>query len=252
MSVLEVRGLEVSYGAISALRGVDMNAHGGEIVAVLGANGAGKSTLLKTIAGFLRARSGSITLAGEELGGLSVEQRVRGGIALVPEGRQVWPELSVDDHLRLGWFGPRGDRRQYTTRRDVIYELFPRLYERRGQRAGTLSGGEQQMLAIGRALILEPRILLLDEPTLGLAPVVNDRIAEALQSARSADRAVVVAEQNAEFAFDVADRGYVLEVGEVKTEGATAELAANPELLSAYLGVAIEPVAEQPVVGPAK
>src|SRR5262245_18561662 len=181
--MLRVDGLSVRYGAISALNGVSISAGGGEIVAIVGANGAGKSTLLKTVAGFLHAHSGSLALEGTELDGLSVEERVRRGIALVPEGRQIWSEQTVEDHLRLGWFGPRGDRKRFAERREGIYTLFARIAERRKQKAGTLSGGVQQMVPIGRALILAPRVLLLDEPTLGLAPVVNDRIAETLLAA---------------------------------------------------------------------
>jgi branched-chain amino acid transport system ATP-binding protein len=240
--MLQVEDLEVRYGAITALGGISLAARGGEIIGVVGANGAGKSTLLKTIAGFLRANSGSITLDGADLDGMPVEQRVRHGIALVPEGRQIWSDLTVDDHLRLGWFGPRGDRKHYEERREEIYELFPRIAERRRQKAGTLSGGEQQMVAIGRALILEPRVLLLDEPTLGLAPVVNDRIAETLAAARTPERVVIIAEQNVDFALDLADRAYVLEIGECRIEGDAKDVAAHPELLAAYLGVAIEPL----------
>jgi branched-chain amino acid transport system ATP-binding protein len=240
--MLQVDQLSVRYGAISALKGLTLEAKGGQIVAVVGANGAGKSTLLKTIAGFLHAHSGSIRLEGVELGGMSVEKRVRQGVALVPEGRQVWSELTVEDHLRLGWFGSRGDRKSYPERRDEIYTLFPRIAERRKQKAGTLSGGEQQMVAISRALILQPRVLLLDEPTLGLAPVVNDRIAETLAGTRSPDRAVIVAEQNADFALDLADRAYVLEVGECRIEGDAKDVAAHPELVSAYLGLSVDPL----------
>lgn len=244
--MLRADRIDVAYGAIVAVRGVSIEARGGEIIAIIGANGAGKSTLLKTIAGFLKPSTGEIVLDDRPITKLAVEQRVRKGIALVPEGRQVWPTLTVEDHLRLGWFGPRRERRRYEERRDAIYDLFPRIADRGRQRAGTLSGGEQQMVAIGRALIMEPRVLLLDEPTLGLAPIINDRIAETLIAARSPDRAVVVAEQNADFALDLADRGYVLEVGECSMEGTSEELASSPELLSAYLGVAVGEAAAVP------
>lgn len=237
--MLRVDGVEVSYGAIRALHRVSVAANGGEIVAIVGSNGAGKSTLLKTIAGFLKPTAGAVTLGSKSIVGIGAERCVREGIALVPEGRQIWADLTVEDHLRLGWFGPKQERRLFKERIAFIYDLFPQLYERRRQRAGTLSGGEQQMVAIGRALILEPRVLLLDEPTLGLAPVVNERIAETLASTRSSERAVVIAEQNVDFALDLADRGYVFEVGECRMEGSSRELASDPELVSAYLGTAL-------------
>jgi branched-chain amino acid transport system ATP-binding protein len=236
--MLRVNALEVNYGAISALHGVTLEANGGEIVAVVGANGGGKSTLLKAIAGFLRPRTGEITLDAKSLAGLSVEQRVRRGVALVPEGRQIWAELTVEEHLRLGCYGRRRERRLFQERLESVYTLFPRLFERRRQRGGTLSGGEQQMLAIGRALIAQPSVLLLDEPTLGLAPVVIESIGETLAKARSPERTVIVAEQNVDFALAIADRGYVLEVGEVRLEGEAEELRDHPELLDAYLGLA--------------
>lgn len=238
--MLRADNLEVTYGAIKALTGVSISAAGGEIVAIVGANGAGKSTLLKTIAGFLHPKSGQITLDSVPVTGLSCEQRVRRGISLVPEGRQIWPELTVEDHLRLGWFGPGRNRSRFKERLEAMYTLFPAIAERRMQPAGTLSGGEQQMVAIARALILEPRVLLLDEPSLGLAPIVNQRIAIALKSTRSPERAVIVAEQNADFALEMADRGYVLEVGECRMEGTADELISHPDLVSAYLGLALD------------
>jgi branched-chain amino acid transport system ATP-binding protein len=237
--VLDIVDLKVGYGHIEALRGVSMRASGGEIVAVVGANGAGKSTLLKAIAGFVGARGGQLLLDGAPLRG-SAETRARSGIALVPEGRQVWSELTVDDHLRLGLRSQRVRRRARDERLDEVFTLFPRLAERRKQKAGTLSGGEQQMLVIGRALIAHPRVLLLDEPSLGLAPVAIEPIAATLDAARSEDRVVILAEQNAEFAFSCADRGYVLEVGENRIDGSVLELARNPELVEAYLGVELD------------
>ena len=238
--MLQVDQLDVTYGAIHALHGISLEANAGEILAVVGANGAGKSTLLKTIAGFVRATSGEIALGSEPLGDLAAERRVRKGIALVPEGRQIWTELSVVEHLKLGLRAQPGSRKLLDGRLDEVYTLFPRLAERRRQKGGTLSGGEQQMLAIGRALMSHPRVLLLDEPTLGLAPVVIDAIGEALVAARSEERVVLLAEQNAEFAFTFSDRGYVLEVGEVRMQGTAKELADHPELISAYLGVVVE------------
>jgi branched-chain amino acid transport system ATP-binding protein len=238
--MLKVEDLNVTYGPINALHGISIDANPGEIVSVVGANGAGKSTLLKTIAGFVRQRSGHVVLETQALDGLSAERRVRRGIALVPEGRQIWAELSIAEHLRLGFRAGGTSRKVLNERLDEVYELFPRLHERRRQKGGTLSGGEQQMLAIARALMSKPRVLLLDEPTLGLAPVVIDAIGDALVASRSEERVVLLAEQNAEFAFTFAERGYVLEVGEVRMAGTAKELEKSPELISAYLGVVVE------------
>jgi branched-chain amino acid transport system ATP-binding protein len=238
--VLKVDDLHVAYGPIHALHGISIDANQGEIVAIVGANGAGKSTLLKTIAGFVPQRSGHVVLEAQALDGLSAERRVRRGVALVPEGRQIWAELTIAEHLRLGFRATRAPRKVLDERLAEVYELFPRLHERRRQKGGTLSGGEQQMLAIARALISRPRVLLLDEPTLGLAPVVTEAIGEALVASRSEERVVLLAEQNAEFALTFAERGYVLEVGEVRMAGTAKELETNPELISAYLGGVVE------------
>ena len=238
--MLKVDELHVAYGPIHALHGISIDANPGEIVAIVGANGAGKSTLLKTIAGFVIQRSGHVVLEAQALDGLSAERRVRRGVALVPEGRQIWAELSIAEHLRLGFRARRASRKVLDERLDEVYGLFPKLHERRRQKGGTLSGGEQQMLAIARALISQPRVLLLDEPTLGLAPVVTEAIGEALVASRSDERVVLLAEQNAEFALTFAERGYVLEVGEVRMAGTAKELETNPELISAYLGGVVE------------
>jgi branched-chain amino acid transport system ATP-binding protein len=239
--MLSISSLEVHYGAIAAVRGVDIRADGGEIVAIVGANGAGKSTLLKAVAGFVSPTGGRIELDGQELSRrMSVQKRVRQGICLVPEGRQIWSALTVEEHLRLGWFASRPrDRKGYPPALESIYEVFPVLGERRSQFGGTLSGGEQQMLAIGRALIVQPRVLLLDEPSLGLAPIMIERVAEALANARSPERIVVISEQNADFVLGLADRGYVLEVGSPRMEGSAQELLSHPELVDSYLGAAI-------------
>jgi branched-chain amino acid transport system ATP-binding protein len=234
--VLDVSDLVVAYGPMTGLRDVSLSACAGEIVCVVGANGAGKSTLLKAVAGFLPARHGSVVVNGEDLRRYSVERRVRAGIALVPEGRQIWAELTVHEHLRLGCYGNRPSKRVFAERLERVYELFPRLAERRKQTGGTLSGGEQQMLAIGRALMSQPTLLLLDEPTLGLAPIVIDTLVDTLRATGSSELAVLVAEQNAEFAFDVADRGYVLEVGGCVLSGTADELRSRSDLDSAYLG----------------
>jgi branched-chain amino acid transport system ATP-binding protein len=235
---LDVRDLQVRYGAVAALRGVSVTAAPGEVVTVVGANGAGKSTLLKAVAGFVAVAAGSVRVHGQDVERFPVEQRVRAGIALVPEGRQIWSELTVAEHLRLGCYGQRVSRTVFAERVDQVFALFPRLAERRRQLGGTLSGGEQQMLAIGRALMSAPTLLLLDEPTLGLAPAMMDALADALRAARSPDLAVVIAEQNVEFAFEVADRGCVFEIGRCVSTGTVAELAGQDTLMRAYLGEA--------------
>lgn len=243
--MLEVDALEVSYGAIQALHGVTVKVAPGEIVALVGANGAGKSTLLKAISGFVRPSAGRVVVDAQTLQG-TPESRVRNGIALVPEGRQVWAELTVFEHLRLGFRAGQEPRGAFASRVQEVYELFPRLAERRKQKAGSLSGGEQQMVAIARALISNPRVLLLDEPTLGLAPLVMETIGAALIAAKSSDRALLLAEQNADFALRYADRGYVLEVGKVRREGEAHDLAEHPELISAYLGIDVAGEAAAP------
>ncbi|MEV0694432.1 ABC transporter ATP-binding protein [Streptomyces sp. NPDC050388] len=227
--------LEVGYGAVTAVNGLSFSCDGQEIVSIVGANGAGKSTLMNALGGYLSPRQGEIRLDGVDITRLPVRRRVGEGVALVAEGRQIWPELSVEEHLRLGWFGTGGGRRRWPSRLAAIEELFPKLGQRRRQDVGTLSGGEQQMVVIGRALIAEPRVLLLDEPSLGLAPVVLEEISNALIASKSADRAVVVTEQNADFALGFADRGYVMQRGELTLEGDARELAKDPQLTDAYL-----------------
>jgi branched-chain amino acid transport system ATP-binding protein len=234
--MLSVDKLTGGYGQIDVLREVDLKARDGEIVAVIGANGAGKSTLLKMIAGFVATKGGSIHLDEQDLAGRPVHRRVADGVCLVPEGRQIWSALTVEEHLRLGWFATRHDAAAYRESLEMVYALFPILAERRRQFGGTLSGGEQQMLAIGRALILQPRALLLDEPTLGLAPLVMDHMIDSLRAMRSAGRTIIVAEQNAHFVLALADRGYVLETGSVRMTGDSSELLSNPELIASYLG----------------
>jgi branched-chain amino acid transport system ATP-binding protein len=233
--MLRCENVSVRHGAVVAVHDFDLTCAGGEIVAVVGANGAGKSSFMRAVAGHHALATGGIELAGERLDTKSVAQRVRAGLTLVAEGRQIWPELSVEEHLRLGWFSAGGDRRRWAERRDAMNDLFPRLAERRSQAVGTLSGGEQQMVVIARSLIIEPRVLLLDEPTLGLAPRVLEEIADALLAARSPERAVVIAEQNADFALSFAERAYVLEVGRCSVAGTAAEIRERPDLVSAYL-----------------
>ena len=238
--MLSVDGLNVVYGAITGVEDVSLGVREGEIVTVIGANGAGKSTLLRAIAGFHRPRRGSITFDGRPLAGLSPGRIRQLGISLVPEGRQMWPALTVEDHLRLGLYTLRRDRTDHRARIEEMYGLFPVLAERRRQRAGSLSGGEQQMVAVARALVAGPRLVLLDEPTLGLAPVVCERITETLRSLKEEGTTMLLVEQNARFALALADRGYVLEVGRVTLEGDRDQLASSEHLVDAYLGLSLD------------
>jgi branched-chain amino acid transport system ATP-binding protein len=232
--MLEVRGVATFYGAIQALHGVDLEVGRGEIVTLIGANGAGKSTLLMTICGDPRARSGSIMLDGENITGLPTHEIVRRGVAQVPEGRRIFPRMSVFENLQMG--ATITDPAHFQQDLDRVFAMFPRLAERRTQRGGTLSGGEQQMLAIGRALMSRPRLLLLDEPSLGLAPLIVQQIFEAIgRIAREESVTIFLVEQNAYHALRLADRGYVLANGRVRLSGAGRELLANAEVRAAYL-----------------
>ena len=232
---LQVSGLTVRYGQTVALQGVSLAIAPREVVALIGANGAGKSSLLNALMGLVPAAAGSLHFDGQALQALPTRRRIAAGLALSPEGRRVFPELTVEENLDLGDLGRDLAARQ--ARREGVYRWFPRLLERRTQAAGTLSGGEQQMLAIGRALMADPKLLLLDEPTLGLAPLVVREIAHFVRHVREAGVAVVLAEQNAEMALGVADRGLVLQNGEIVMQGPAAELAASAEVRSAYLGL---------------
>jgi branched-chain amino acid transport system ATP-binding protein len=234
-AALLVNGLAVRYGETTALRGVSIAVARGEVIALIGANGAGKSSLLNALLGLVPAAAGRIRCGATSLDGLATRARIAAGLALSPEGRRVFPDLTVEENLDLGDLGR--DLAQRRARRDAVCKRFPRLLERRLQRAGTLSGGEQQMLAIGRALMADPSVLLLDEPTLGLAPRVVLEIAQFVREIRATGVAVVLAEQNAEMALGVADRACVLQNGEVVMSGPAAELAARPEVRSAYLGL---------------
>jgi branched-chain amino acid transport system ATP-binding protein len=232
--MLEVRGVATFYGAIQALYGVDLEVGRGEIVTLIGANGAGKSTLLMTICGSPRARSGSITLDGEDITELATHEIVRRGVAQVPEGRRIFPRMSVFENLQMG--ATIANPAHFQQDLDRVFAMFPRLAERRAQRGGTLSGGEQQMLAIGRALMSRPRLLLLDEPSLGLAPLIVQQIFEAIgRIAREESVTIFLVEQNAYHALRLADRGYVLANGRVRLSGAGRELLANAEVRAAYL-----------------
>jgi branched-chain amino acid transport system ATP-binding protein len=235
MTLLDIQDVSVFYGGIQALKGVSLDVQSGELLAIVGANGAGKTTLLRTISGVLRPRSGSIRFSGCELTRLATHTIVNMGIAHSPEGRQLFGGLTVNENLRLGAV-QRSDRSAVERDLAYVFELFPILRERRLQRAGTLSGGEQQMLAIGRALMARPRLLLLDEPSLGLAPLLVQRIFDVIARLKSEHVTLLLVEQNARMALEVADRAYVMETGRIKLSGLAAELAANPDVERAYLG----------------
>jgi branched-chain amino acid transport system ATP-binding protein len=232
--VLEIEDLHVFYGEIRALEGVGLRVSRGEIVTLLGNNGAGKTTTLRTISGLLVPRKGRVVLEGQPLSGLPAHDVVRRGIAHVPEGRRIFNRLTVRENLMMGAY-PRNDDR-ISADLDRAYSLFPVLRERVSQVAGTLSGGEQQMLAIGRALMANPRVLLLDEPSMGLSPVMVERIFETILDINRQGTTILLVEQNAAMALAIAHRGYVLETGHIVLSGAAAELADNPEVRRAYLG----------------
>ena len=232
--LLSVREVSVSYGAVSALDGVSMRVEEGEVVSVIGSNGAGKTTLMKTVAGLLESRSGAITFGGGDITGIEAQDLVGRGISLVPEGRQVFGRMSVAENLVLGAYS----RRDAALEEDFAhcFALFPRLEERRNQRAGTLSGGEQQMLAIARGLMSRPKLLLMDEPSLGLAPQLVSRTFEVVERLRAAGTTILMVEQMARQALRVSDRAYVLEHGRIVHEGASADLSDDSRVLGAYLG----------------
>ncbi|OAN31168.1 ABC transporter ATP-binding protein [Pseudomonas oryzihabitans] len=232
--MLQFDNVSTFYGKIQALHGVSVQVNQGEIVTLIGANGAGKSTLLMTLCGTPRAHGGSIRYEGEELVGQETAQIMRKGIAVVPEGRRVFARLTVEENLAMGGFFT--DKHAYDRQLEKVLGLFPRLKERYAQRAGTMSGGEQQMLAIGRAMMSEPRLLLLDEPSLGLAPIIIQQIFEIIEQLRQDGVTVFLVEQNANQALKLADRGYVLENGRIVMQDSGAELLANPDVRKAYLG----------------
>jgi len=234
--MLEVAELEVRYGAVRAVRGVTLRVAKGELVTLLGANGAGKSSTLMCIAGALRATGGTIRLGDEEVTAASPEAMVRRGVATVPEARNVFPDLTVAENLRLGAYVKRRDRTAVAEQRDRMLQLFPRLAERSEQPAGTLSGGEQQMLVIARAMMSQPSILLLDEPSLGLAPTIVDQIFELIQALRRSGLTILLVEQNAAKALAIADRAYVMRLGRIAAEGSASEISAATDLHSLYLG----------------
>jgi len=240
-TVLSVRGLTARYGKVPALHGIDLDVAAGSIVSVIGTNGAGKSTLLGALMGALPATGGSegsIAYAGERIDRWDVVRRVRAGLALVPERRELFSTMTVEDNLQLGAFRRyRPGSRDWSSESERIYALFPRLKERRRQEAGTLSGGERQMLALGRALMGQPRLLMLDEPSLGLAPIVVREIFHTIVRLRATGVAILLVEQNARLALQISDRGYVLESGRVSITGSADELATNPRVVESYLGL---------------
>jgi branched-chain amino acid transport system ATP-binding protein len=235
-ALLELRDIDVFYGDVQVLHGLSLRIEQGELVSVLGSNGAGKTTTLRSIAGLLSPASGQLRFRGESLDRVRAAERSELGIALVPEGRELWPLLSVEENLELGAYGRRA-RQRSRRNLDKVFALFPRLLERRRQLAGSLSGGEQQMCAIGRALMSEPELLMLDEPSLGLAPVVVQRLMQVISALHVAGTTVLLVEQNLRQALAIAERGLVIETGRIRLTGSSEELRNNPEIRAAYLGL---------------
>jgi len=233
--MLVLENVSVNYGAIEALRGISMRVEQGEVVTLIGANGAGKTTTLRTITGLLEPKAGRVMFEGEEIGGKPTHKLVARGISMSPEGRGVFANLSVRENLLMGAYLQK-NRAEIAANMKKVFEMFTRLKEREHQKAGTLSGGEQQMLAMGRALMSKPRLLLLDEPSLGLAPLVVHTIFEAIDEIRSKGTTILLVEQNAHAALHHSDRAYVLETGEITMEGNSKELANDPRIKEAYLG----------------
>ena len=233
--MLALRGLHVGYGGIPALCGIDLDVAAGEVVALVGANGAGKSTVLKTISGLVRADAGRVEFQGQSIGALAPMAIVELGIVHVPEGRRVFPRLSVEENLAVGAYAPRAHARARATR-ERVYDSFPRLRERRRQAAGSLSGGEQQMLAFGRAMMAQPLLLLLDEPSLGLAPIIVEEVARGIERFRRDGATILLVEQNAELALTLATRGYVIETGRIVLTDSSANLRGDPKIWASYLG----------------
>jgi branched-chain amino acid transport system ATP-binding protein len=234
--MLDLKNVDAGYGAFQALFGISMQVNAGEAVAVIGANGAGKTTLMRVISGMLPASSGSMSMEGADLRATPPHKIVELGIAHVPENRRLFPRLSVEDNLRLGGFIPAA-RAHFAERLEYVYGLFPRLKERRAQLAGTMSGGEQQMCAIARALMSKPKLVLLDEPSMGLAPVIVQQLFELVRRIRAEGYTVLIVEQNVSQVLKVADRAYLLEVGRIVKSGSSAELAASDEIRKAYMGI---------------
>jgi len=236
--LLDIRDLHAGYGKAEVLHGIDLHADAGQVITVIGPNGAGKTTLLNTLMGLLPTR-GKMFYRGEDISAFTLEERVMMGIALVPEKRELFGTMTVEDNLELGGFRQmRKGNRQWRSRMEDVYDLFPRLKERRLQEAGTLSGGERQMLAVGRSLMSSPDVLMLDEPSLGLAPLIVKEIFSIIETLRKTGVTIVLVEQNARAALAVADYGYVLEMGEVSLHGPAADLAQDSRVIDTYLGAA--------------
>lgn len=233
-TILKVDDINVYYGSIHAIKGISFEVEEGEVVTLIGANGAGKSTTLNTISGLLRSKTGSIEFMGQSLAKVPSHKIVERGLALVPEGRRIFLQMTVQENLEMGAFTQKGGETQQDL--EKIYALFPRLKERLKQMAGTLSGGEQQMLAMGRALMSHPKLLMLDEPSMGLAPILVEQIFDIIQDLNRKGSTILLVEQNAQAALSVADRGYVLETGKIVTTGTGTELLASPAIKKAYLG----------------
>ncbi len=235
MAMLEIKDLEVYYGMIQAIKGISFEVNEGEVIALIGANGAGKTTILHTISGLIAPKKGSITFEGQEITKIPAHKIVENGLAQVPEGRRVFPSLTVLENLKLGAY-TRKDKKEIEDTLKMIYERFPRLEERKNQPAGTLSGGEQQMLAMGRALMSKPRIILMDEPSMGLSPIFVNEIFDIIKKVSASGTTVLLVEQNAKKALSIADRGYVLETGKIVKEGKASDLLNDEAVKKAYLG----------------
>ena len=235
-TVLSVENVRTFYGQIEALKSISLHVEEGEIVTLIGANGAGKSTTLKTISGLLHPREGTVKLLGETISGLPVHQVTAKGIVQVPEGRRIFPRMTVEENLGMGAYLRHKDPEGVKRSMDIVFELFPRLKERRTQKGGTLSGGEQQMLATARGLMADPKLLMLDEPSMGLAPVIVEMIFETLERLNKQGITILLVEQNAAMALQVAHRGYVLEIGRIALEGTGKELLVNEQVRKTYLG----------------
>lgn len=233
--LLDVRGIDVAYGGIRAVRQLNLHVHPGELVALIGANGAGKSTTLRAICGLVPLAAGSIHYQGQSLAGQPVHSMVRQGLVMVPEGRGIFPQLTIEENLYMGAY-TRTDKDGVALDLEGVFTRFPRLAERRKQTAGTLSGGEQQMLAMGRAILSQPKLLLLDEPTMGLAPIMVDKIFEVIADISQRGVTILLIEQNARLALEVSQRGYVLESGELTLQGPAHDLLHDPKVRAAYLG----------------
>jgi branched-chain amino acid transport system ATP-binding protein len=235
LPLLDVRGLVLGYGRTDAVKGIDLSIEAGQVVTLIGANGAGKTTALRGLSGLLRPRAGSIRLAGSDISSLAANRITRLGIVQVPEGRQVFANMTIDENLRMGAY-LLADRPEEARRRERVLTRFPRLAERHTQSAGLLSGGEQQMLAIGRAMMADPKLLLLDEPSMGLAPRFVEEIFRIISEFKAEQRTILLVEQNARAALEIADQAYVLESGRITLSGRAAEVANDPSVVAAYLG----------------